>query len=426
MQNEPIITFASKLLHGCFPECFIPYDIKLYGKSKRLFHLDECIVRDCVVPNEIKHALFDERERVYNCLGEEWRLQANYSRTERYLYFCTKVYALCRYLKENITTEIEYNPITLAMMIFNSVVTMKRSNELTPKKRIFAYLEDNDGKGKPSVLCAVSEDEKHFFKEEFDWNIGEYLDIISGASPKRYATLDIPAAKTLVAFERFCKDECGFTDYGDNIIFADNSDWSVEIKCFTDYFRCFLLCADWVTVLTLEECYKRHTMYGCGVTYLELKKACDTGLDEPYATKHFYEEYMRVIEKDKYDKEELDKMEQYVKSHLDVIYSDDKANTDVRMGFMDIFPKICLSDFKRFTALMDYFIDDYKNRKEKKARDRLWELLFAISRSVYCDYTPFNSAEEFYRFGQYGIYRCLTPENLLIVKEIIKEQQLTQ
>lgn len=431
--RESVMTFASKLLHGCFPECFIPFDIELYGKSKRPFHDDECVVRDCVLPFEIKRTLFDINLCVYNNLDDELIAEANRPEKKRYLCFCTKVYALCRYLKENITG-IEYNPITLAIMIFKSVVTMKWSGELTQKKRIFAYVEDNTGKGKSSVLCAVSEDGEHFFKSEIEGSTYDYRELISNTSYEDYTMLDIPAAKALAAFERFCKDECGFTTYEDEygftrhkneIIFSEYTLPTANEEILFDFFRFYLDNADWVSTRSVETAYRNETTpLGSSISYNQFKEACNTGLTEPYATKCLYEEYVRCVHNKWYVEEELDQMEKYIKSHLDALYKDgdtyDCETIEAQICIALACERICLCDFKRFTALIDYIIDDYKRRNGKRKQYELWHLLSSISDAIHCDYRLPLETEEVY-FLRYAIYRCISSENLLIVKEIIKK-----
>lgn len=419
--REARFIVASKFLHGCFPECFIPFDIKLYGKSKRLFHDDECIIRDCVLSKEIKQTLFDEKTHVYDCFDEVFLAEANHPEKKRYLYFCAKVYALCGYLKENIT-DIEYNPITLALLIFKSVVTTKWRVPLDKGKRIFANVKESVSKDEPSVLCAVSEDGTHVFRYELKGQTSEYWRLVLGADPKQYATFDIPAAKALAAFERFCKDECGLSSREDEIIFTDDCEWRPdEIKNFVGFLGSFLLCVDWANVCYLKDCYKSDTAYLDNlVSYSEFKEACNIGLSEPNATKHLYDEYIRLIAPDKYDKTALEQMERYVKSHLDAFYKRENSNTE-RQVIPNICPKICVNDFERFTSLMDYVIDDYKTRDAENKDFVLWNLLSVISAFVSCDYLPSDSDENANLLSRAAIYRCLTSENLKTIKEIFEK-----
>ena len=45
---------------------------------------------------------------------------------------------------------------------------------MNSKKRVFAYFDENPTNGTSSVLYAINDDEKCFFKREIEGNISDY------------------------------------------------------------------------------------------------------------------------------------------------------------------------------------------------------------------------------------------------------------
>lgn len=417
--TSSFLKVVSKFLHGFFPRSIIPFDINLYGKSKRLFHAEKCIVGNCVVPDEIKHALFDENMRVYNSFPEDLRVKATPDRA-RYLYFCAKIYALCEYLNENITG-IEFNPVTLSILVCDSVVLKKQDLRKAERKYIFAYVENNSRKNKPNVFRAVSEDEKHYFERTFEGDLSEYNERSLDKED------DLPVVKVFAEFADFCTEECGIDTENITVVFADRP------KSYFDKAVSAYLSLWQIRSVDIEGGYRVEMLYRENILpFKEFKKSCGIGLSEPYATKRLYEEYKRqYIQNGTCTEEELNRMESYVKTHLDVFH---RHKTIVNGGevlyrILAMCAMMCECDYKRFSALIDYIVDDYKRRKNGYKKTHLFLLLRDTAEMVFyegkVDYQNIESGGRKPPLGRrlYKIYLNLNPENFQIVKEIIEGQK---
>ena len=305
---------------------------------------------------------------------------------------------------------------------------------MNSKKRVFAYFDENPTNGTSSVLYAINDDEKCFFKREIEGNISDYnTQILLGDS-------NFPAAKVFIEFKNFCTNECGFVDDNDEIIFTNNSIGDIS-ENLTHYFAFLIRQSDWATVYSLEDRYKDQTTHlEKPMSFKEFRKTYGTELPEPYATKHLYDEYTRLIHKEQYTLEELNRMEQYVKKHLDILYHSCGSGSFFQKSRVSPFYKmvvgrrICYtcagvyrSDRQRFTAIVNDIIDDYKRRRVPDKRTQLKGILTSIAHDVikddYIDYSIIDEQEQqpLIEWQQYKIYKNLTAENLQIAMGIIEE-----
>ena len=291
------------------------------------------------------------------------------------------------------------------------------STDIYKKKRIFVAVENNIGKGKPSVIYAVSEDEKHYFKREVDDKIGNYENLD-----------DTPAAKVFEDFEAFCTAECGLTDDNDEVIFADKD--NAEITDIFDYIAWRVGGVNWAVGKFIEFDYGHETTHiESPLSFAEFKKACDIGLSEPYATKHIYTEYRRLIHKDDYTREEFDRMERYLSAHLDSAYSGECGSFDVICRIAHICAAACRCDRTRFVRMVESIVSDYQRRQNKKKRLSLQDILTFTAEEVfdegYIDYSTLAEEEKKppMERKEYRIFRAVSPAPLEIITKIIEEYE---
>lgn len=120
------------------------------------------------------------------------------------------------------------------------------------KTRVFAYVEDNSKKGKPSVLLAIDEKE-HAFKLKVDGGADCYEDEIAEGKT------DSRAALAFAEFERVCTLECGLKNCNDEVIFARGR--KIPPDTFADYVDFRLGCMKWAVVKHLEFEYRYETAH---------------------------------------------------------------------------------------------------------------------------------------------------------------------
>lgn len=111
--------FCSTYLHYRFPHSFIPFDLKTYGKSKRLFYIGECNLDGYIVSEDIKQELFNLLKRVFDILGDKLKTEGG-GTSNLYVNYCAECYALCVYLHKHIMNE-GLNVIMLATEIFKNI-----------------------------------------------------------------------------------------------------------------------------------------------------------------------------------------------------------------------------------------------------------------------------------------------------------------
>lgn len=296
---------------------------------------------------------------------------------------------------------------------------MSKDND--KKKRVFVCVEDNADKDEPSVVYAVSEDEKHYFRREVEDRAADYKNGV----PKN---ADSPALKAFSEFEAFCTAECGLNDDNDEVIFADND--HCEIANVFDYIAWRMGGAYWAVVKFIESNYKHETTHiPSPLSFAEFKKACDVGLFEPYATKHLYAEYRRLVHKDDYTQEEFDRMERYVSEHLDIAYSDERASFDVLCRIAHICAAACRCDRTWFVRLVENIVSDYQRRTYKRKKQVFEDILTFMAEEVSDDgYIDFSTLDEEEKkppmeHEKYSIFRAVSTAPLVIIKNIIKENE---
>lgn len=303
------------------------------------------------------------------------------------------------------------------------------------KKRVFIHISK---KGKLSKICAISEDEKHLFNYEFEDKIDDYENIDG---------VPAEAVKAFNAFETFCKEECGFKRdcefIQDEVIFVDGCNYA--IMDISSYIELEIGGADWAVGQCIEFSYKYETTHiESPLTFKAFKKACDIGLPEPYASKHLYNEYRRLIHKDTYSGEELDRMEHYVSSHLNNVFRSRRVyrhgikfirngDSDVEFRIAHICAVMYKSDMSRFLRLVESIVSDYKRRRSECKQNSLMNILDSVAEEVeddsamdyYADYSYLEEDEKKPPIDrkEYGIFRGLAPWCYDIIKELLEENE---
>lgn len=110
------LSFCSAYLYDRFPNSFIPFNFKIYGKSKLLFHAAPCSFNGCIVTEAVKQTLFTDYQKTRDNLNVE--LVETTVKTI-YIDFCTKVYAFCCFLKERFGNV--NHSIALATAVFDGI-----------------------------------------------------------------------------------------------------------------------------------------------------------------------------------------------------------------------------------------------------------------------------------------------------------------
>ena len=292
----------------------------------------------------------------------------------------------------------------------------------TKRKRIFAYVENNMDKGKPSVLYATSDDNKHFFKYEIYDKSSDYEDYVK-LFLHNHDNGNLPAWQAYIKFENFCLKECGFTDTNDEVIFANYP--NPTAMDFFNYIADRLGAVEWALVKFIEFNYQYETTHlEKPMSFKEFRKTYGTELPEPYATKHLYDEYTRLIHKEQYTLEELNRMEQYVKSHLKDLFGTKSlySETEIRIGW--ICAAMYKTDMERYLALMDFIIDEYK--KETYPQTPLEELIDIISgyaiEDEYIDPSIWDEEEKkpLMDRPEYQMFKNLRTDNVEFIKKALE------
>lgn len=285
------------------------------------------------------------------------------------------------------------------------------------KKRIFVAVENNIGKGKPSVVYAVSEDEKHFFRREIEDKISDYEDLD-----------EAPVKRVFEDLEAFCTNECGLTNTNDEVIFADED--NAEIEGVFDYIAWRIGGVQWAVGKFIEFDYGHETTHmGSPLRFSAFKKVCDIGLSEPYATKHLYAEYRRLIHKDDYTREELERMEKYLMSHLKSAYGSNQESFDVICRIAHICAVAYRCDRTRFVRMVENIVSDYQRRRYKKKQLSLQDILTFTAEEVldegYIDYAALAEEEKKppMEREEYRIFREVSPEPFGIITKVIEEYE---
>ena len=417
--SASFLKLSSKLLHGYFPQSIMPFDIDLHVNCRRIFLADKCAMGDYILPKDMQRALFDEDMRVFNSFPKELLSKADPDE-KRYAHCCARIYALCEYLTKNIADK-KLDTITLAVLLCASVSSIRTDKREADMKRIFAYVQNNVRKHKPSVFYAVSEDGKHYFERAFEGDLSEYTE----RNLNKEDTL--PAARTFAEFADFCAEECGIDTDNISVVFAEGARNNFD-RAVSAYLALWL-----IPSCEIEGGYRVETLRKeTPPTFKQFKRACDIiGLPEPYETKRLYEEYEKQFLHDgAYSAQELDRMESYVKTHLALLYRKQTLKNfgKVLYSIPTLCAEICSRDRERFYALMNYVIDDYKRRKFDNKQTALSWVLRDIAGKVFffggIDYADIDGYEKQPPMNKekYKIYIGLTPENFKIVKEIIEAE----
>ena len=298
----------------------------------------------------------------------------------------------------------------------SAMINCMQQSKQKVKKRIFVYIRtDVDA---PYLISAVSENEKNFFCREVErTNCRETWFSDND---------DTPAARAFAAFEKFCVDECGLTDSNDEVIFATRSD-SDEIDV-PDYFDAQLGGVPWAVVKVIEFNYKHETLHlDSPLTFEQFAQACDVGLDEPYATKHLYAEYRRLIHKDIYTPRELDRMETYAATHLDEAYLPKGRGFDAVCGISHVCAAAYRSDSARYLRLIDRLVQDFNKRQGTNRRRVFADILSFAADEVaddgYIDYDVLAAEQNkpMLERSWYSMYRAVETEQLKTIKSILEE-----
>lgn len=289
------------------------------------------------------------------------------------------------------------------------------------KKRVFAYVEDNSKRGKPSAILALDETGERLFRYEVD-DRGEPEDYEEQLVNDRN---DSPAAVAFAAFERFCREECGLKDCNDEVILAE--DKNIPPKTLADYVDFRLGAMDWAVVEYIGSNYRLETAHLKDPLPFGAFRRVAQGMPEPYATRRVYQKYREEIHKDAYTAEEIDRMENYIFTHLDAIYRRHAYDADWRIAHSCA--AIFRSDRARFLHVVERIVADHPRRRTKKKREKLMWFLSDVSDLIFCEgEIDLSALEEEEKKPpiereEYAIFRELSPDALELVKELIEEYE---
>ncbi len=289
------------------------------------------------------------------------------------------------------------------------------------KHCVFAYVEDNSKRGKPSAILGLDETGEREFRAEVPSDGTDYLEeIIERRS-------DSPAAIAFAAFERFCKEECGLKDCNDEVIFSEGE--NIAPHTLAEYVDFRLGCVDWAVVKYIDFDYRFETAHLEDPSpFIHFWVGTGLGMPEPYAVHRVYQKYREYIHKDSYTENELDRMEKYIFSHLDTIYRR-RGGYDAIWHIAYPCAAIYRSDKPRFLHVVEKIVADYPRRRRQKKRGRLRELLFDISELIFyegeVDFTLLDKEEKKppLERKEYSVFASLSPEALPLVKELIEENE---
>lgn len=279
------------------------------------------------------------------------------------------------------------------------------------KKRIFVYVREEV----PCKILVVSEDGREFWRE-----VEQTEDLWGDASP---------AARAFEALERFCVEECGLTDCNDEVIFARR--FAPEPETIGSYIDCRLGGVGWAVAKSIEFGYGHETAHlASPMSFEQFVRSCDIGLAEPYATRHLYAEYRRLIHKDSYTPQELDRLESYVYAHLDEAYSPTDAGFNAVCSISHACAATYHSDVARFLQLTERIVMDGEQRCGPRSRRVLADILMFTAEEIaddgYIDYEVLAAEEGKppLERNEYAIFRAVAPEQLKIIKNILEEYDL--
>lgn len=290
------------------------------------------------------------------------------------------------------------------------------------KRRVFAYVEDNSQKNKPSRILALDDTGKRLFS----------CDVDSGGEREDYEVqlvtdrADSPAAVAFAAFERFCKEECGLKDCNDEVILGEYK--NIPPKTLADYVEVRLGGADWAVVKYIEFGYRYETSHlEHPMRFREFRKVHTAGLTEPYATRALFAKYRELIHKDVYTEEELDRMERAVFFRLDGAYRRRHSRLDPIIYISDACAAIYRGDLDRFRRVLEGIVADHARRRSKRKSWVLGEMLAIIADNIFgegeIDLASFDEEEKKPPLERkmYEAFAALSPDALRTVKPIIEE-----
>ena len=289
------------------------------------------------------------------------------------------------------------------------------------KHRVFAYVEDNSVRGKPSAILGLDETGEREFRAEVPNDRTDYLEEIGKKES------DSPAAVAFAAFEHFCKEECGLKDCNDEVIFSGGE--NIAPYSLTGYVDFRLCCVDWAVVKYIDFDYPFETTHlEDSSPFINFWVGTGLGMPEPYAAHRVYQKYREYIHKDFYTEEELDRMERYIFTHLDAVYRR-RGRYDAILHIAYPCAAIYRSDRARFLHVIEKIVTDYPKRRSQKRRRQLRELLFNTADLIFCegevDLASLDEEEKKppLERKEYAIFAELSTDALPLVKELIEENE---
>ncbi len=290
------------------------------------------------------------------------------------------------------------------------------------KHRVFAYVDDNPKRGTKSAILGLDEAAERFFCAEVEGEVGELSEELERGDGS-------PAAAAFAAFERFCREECGLKDRNDEVIFEERAR-APSLHDLADYVDRKLGTADWATVRYIASDYRFERAHVKEpLRFLEFLILAGQGMPEPYATCRIYQRYRKLIHKDSYTAEELDRMEGYIFSHLGEIYRRRRGRGDAIRHIAYPCAAIYRSDQTRFLQVIEKIIADYPRRSSKERGEALRDFLEDTSCLIYREgeidlaAIPEEEKKPPLSRKKYAIFAPLSPNALPLVKELIGEYE---
>ena len=290
------------------------------------------------------------------------------------------------------------------------------------KHRVFAYVEDNSVRGKPSAILGLDEAGEREFRAEVPSDETDYMEEIGKKES------DSPAAVAFAAFERFCREECGLKDCNDEVIFSEEGE-SNSPHTLAGYVEFRLGCADWAVVKYIDFDYPFETTHLENPSpFINFRVGTGPRMPEPYATHRVYQKYREYIHKDSYTEEEISRMERYIFTHLDAVYRR-RSGDDAIYRIAYPCAAIYRSDKTRFMHVLESIVADYPKRRFQKKRKHLRELLIDIADLIFCEgeidlaTLPEEEKKPPLERKEYASFAELSPTALPIVKELIEEYE---
>ena len=125
VQSLSYVKLANSLIYFHFSQTAFLFNSEASKKSKLMFHSAECKLKDAIVPDEVKHELFDKYKTVSDYLSAELKID-NRPKNARKIELCdyyARSYALADYLMKNddwFSNSSRYNSSYL-FELFNSL-----------------------------------------------------------------------------------------------------------------------------------------------------------------------------------------------------------------------------------------------------------------------------------------------------------------